>query len=139
MSINNIARQGVVTAATDTPVRDIARTMDREGANCVVVVNEATPVGTLTDRQIALAVGEHDDPGSLAAADLMRGDLVTVSAGDDVFEVVEVMAAEGVRRMPVVDEQGNVEGVVALDDVLGFLGREVAAASDLVRERSPGG
>lgn len=137
MSVKDIARPNVVTAAPDTPVRDIAGVLGTENVGCVVIVEEARPVGLLTDRTIALAVGREEDAGSLVARDLMGDDLVTVNSGTDVLELVETMEAEGVRRVPVVDDAGNLDGVVSLDDVLVHLGREFAAVAELIGKQSP--
>ena len=136
MSVKDIARPNVVTAAPDTPVRDIAGVLGTENVGCVVIVEEARPVGVLTDRGIALAVGGDGDAGSLVARDLMGDDLVTVNSGTDVFDLVETMEVEGVRRIPVVDDAGNLDGIVSLDDVLVHLGREFANVAELIGKQS---
>ena len=136
MSVEDIARPDVVTAAPDTPVRDIAGVLGTENVGCVVIVDEARPVGVLTDRRIALAVGEAGDAGSLVARDLMGDDLATVRTGTGVSDLVETMESEGVRRIPVVDDAGDLEGIVALDDVLVHLGRRFAEVAELIGERA---
>ena len=139
MSVREIAQANVVTAAPNTPVRDIAGVLRTENVGCVVIVEEAHPVGMLTDRGIALAVAEAEDPGSLLAREVMSDDLVTVGSGTGIFELVETMESEGVRRIPVVDDAGNLDGIVTLDDVLQLLGREFANVAELIRKQSAGG
>lgn len=138
MRVENIARSDVVTAAPETPVRDIAGVLGTENVDCVVIVEEARPVGLLTDRSIALAVGEAADVGSLVARDLMGDDLLTVGPETGVSELVETMEAEGIRHIPVVDEAGGLDGLVTLDDVLAHLGREFADVAELIGEGSNG-
>lgn len=138
MSVREIAQPNVVTAAPDTPVRDIAGVLRAENVGCVVVVEEARPVGVLTDRGIALAMADAADLDSLVARDVMSDDLVTVGSRTGIFELVETMESEGVRRIPVVDENGNLEGIVTLDDVLQLLGREFANVAELIRKQSAG-
>lgn len=64
--------------------------------------------------------------------DIMGGELVTAAERDDVYETLQIMRARGVRRVPVVDAEGALAGILALDDVLEILAEELDAAVKVV-------
>lgn len=137
MSISQIAQSSVVTADRNTPIQNVAATMDTQNVGSVVVVEEDKPVGLVTDRMIALALAEDPDATALTAGDLMADDLVTVGPETGVFDLVRTMSEEGIRRIPVVNDAGSLEGIVTLDDVLTLLAEELAFLADVVETQSP--
>jgi len=137
MAVRDIARRNVVTATAETPIADIAGELEAENVGSIVIVEENRPVGLLTDRRIALSLGETDDPSSLAAGDLMADDLVTVSEDVGVFDLIQTMESEGIRRLPVVNDRGSLSGIVTLDDVLVLLGDELDNVAHIIRKQAP--
>jgi len=110
--------------------------MASEEVGSVVVVDDESPVGIVTDRTIALSI---DDEGSLAerkVSDVMAGDVVTVTAGTSVFEVTRRLADAGVRRLPVIDGDGALKGIVSIDDVVVLLSEELENVSDVLSTQS---
>jgi len=137
MPVRDIAQTNVVTAAPETQITDVVAQMAAENVGSVVVLDEDTMVGLLTDRSIALALRETPDASELVAGDVMTEDVLTAHPDDDVLDVLERMDAEGVRRMPVVEPDGSLFGIVALDDVLVMLATELGHVSDLIKKQSP--
>ena len=137
MSIRQIVQSEVVTADRETPIRSVAATMASQNVGSVVIVEEHAPVGLLTDRTIALALADDADLSAATAGDLMSDDLVTVGPETGVFDLVRTMSEEGVRRMPVMDADGGLVGVVTLDDVLTLLAEELGFLADVVESQSP--
>jgi len=129
--------EDVVTTTGDTPLHEVAATMASEGVGSVVVVDDdESPIGIITDRTIALSI---DDEGTLAdrhVSDVMAGDVVTVTAGTSVFEVTQRLADAGVRRLPVIDGDGALRGIVAVDDVVVLLSQELENVSDVLSTQS---
>lgn len=125
------------TARKDATVTDLAQRMDDEGIGDFVIVEDETPVGIVTDRDIALAVGQHDDISAMTAADLMAEDLATIRADAEAVELPKKMAEHRVRRIPVVDEDGKLQGVVTLDDVVATVGEELDAIAAVIEAQSP--
>jgi CBS domain-containing protein len=75
-------------------------------------------VGALTDRDIAVkVVAEGKDPEQTSVRDVASSDLVTVSPEQDLGEALRLMASNQVRRLPVVEEDGRLVGVLAQADV----------------------
>jgi CBS domain-containing protein len=94
-------------------------------------------VGIVTDRDLAVEVmAKEVDPALVTAGDLMGRELVTVGEGSDVFETAELMRHKGVRRVPVVDDQGGLVGIVTLDDLLKIVGKQLILLAQVIgRER----
>lgn len=136
--VRTIVREDVVTAAPDTPVSEIITLLDQERVGSVVVVEETWPVGIVTDRDLALKVlGAGLDPEETPAGDVMTEDVVTVDAEAGVFEVLTEMADATVRRIPAVDADGTLAGIVTFDDFVALLGRELKKLGDIVEAESP--
>lgn len=125
------------TAQKDATIKDLAQRMGTEGIGDLIIVENETPVGIVTDRDIALAVGQHDDVSSMTASDLMAEDLATIQADAEAVELPKKMAEHKVRRIPVVDEDGNLQGVVTLDDVVSTIGEELDAIATVIEAQSP--
>jgi CBS domain-containing protein len=127
MSSLDLARRNVVTCRPTTTVADVADLMATEGVGSVVVTDqEGHPVGMVTDRDLvvrALAAGL--DPNDLAAEDVMTADPETVRSDNGVFELTQKFSAAGVRRLPLVDSNGLLVGIVSIDDVMLLLTQEL--------------
>lgn len=126
------------TAQKDTSIKDLARTMDDEGIGDLIIVEDDEPVGIVTDRDIALKVGRNDDFSSLTAADLISEDLVTISADAEDIELTKKLAEGKVRRLPVVNDDGSLQGIVTLDDVVATIGEELDNIATVIEAESPG-
>jgi CBS-domain-containing membrane protein len=72
------------------------------------------------------------DPTTLKAADLISREIVVVREDQGVFETIEHMRAHGVRRMPVVDQQGALVGIVSIDDLIELLAEELSKLPKLI-------
>jgi CBS domain-containing protein len=104
---------------TDAPVAAAARAMRDLDVGAVVVMENDKPLGIVTDRDIvvrALARGRGLDAATVG--DICSRDLATVPAGASVEDALGVMAARGVRRLPVTIARGSVVGIVSIDDLV---------------------
>ncbi|WP_336345298.1 CBS domain-containing protein [Halalkalicoccus ordinarius] len=138
MPVLDLAREDVITVERDAEVSEISETMNDERVGSVVVVEDGAPVGIVTDRTIALAVGQEDDVSSLVAEDLMSEDPETVAADTGAYELATAFGDAKVRRLPVVDDEGQLEGIVSLDDVIATSAEELEEAAKVIEEQSPG-
>jgi len=138
MTIHDIARTDVVTASREQSAGNLATVMTEEDVGSVVIEEEDRPVGIVTDRDLMVKVLEpRADPTTVSAGDIMTENPTTVSIDDGVFDVARAMAEASVRRMPVVDSEGNVAGIVTLDDFLVLLTGELEALAGVVEAESP--
>jgi CBS domain-containing protein len=137
MAIGEICNREVVVVTRETTVAEAARLMREHHVGDVIVVMEEggqrTPVGILTDRDVVVevvAIGLN--PSTLTVAEIMVPELATVQEKTGVFEAIRYMRDKGVRRMPIVGEDGVLIGILALDDLLELLAEELGALARLV-------
>jgi CBS domain-containing protein len=80
-------------------------------------------VGVLTDRDHVVRVLAQDGPatGATAIVDVMTSKLVTAQEGDALVDALKKMRSFGARRLPVVNERGGLEEILAFDDLVEFV------------------
>jgi CBS domain-containing protein len=102
----------------DKSVAYAAKMMKDEDVGLAPIVEGDRLVGTVTDRDIAIrVVAEGRDPESTTVRQIASTDLVTIDPEQDLDEALLLMARHQVRRLPVVEEDGRLVGVVAQADV----------------------
>jgi CBS domain-containing protein len=124
----------VVTVAPEASVFEIADTMDAHSVGCVVVTDPAgRPLGIVTDRDLVRrVVATGRDAEKTQARDVMSGDVATAPLDARLPQVLEIMRARGVRRLPLV-EDGRVSAIVALDDIVLELSSDLWNLSETAR------
>jgi CBS domain-containing protein len=127
-----------ITASRETTVGELATIMADENIGDLIITGEERPVGIVTDRDIVLALAEHDDVASLTAADVMTADPVAIRGDAEDFDLAETFAEAKVRRLPVVDAEGKLTGVVTLDDLVAIVGEEMKNVATVIESQSPG-
>lgn len=137
MSVGRICVRQVLTASPEECVREAAlRMMQREVGALVVIDLERRPVGILTDRDIALrCVAEGRDPDATQIATLMSAPVARVRESSTIEGALAEMARLRVRRLPVVDDDGRLLGILAFDDVLELLAEEAETVGRLLAKR----
>jgi CBS domain-containing protein len=117
-SVRDLMTSNPSTVDPGAPVAEAAKLMAREDVGIVPVVDGGRLAGTITDRDIAVrVVAEGKDPQSTKVGDVASQDLVTVDPQQDLDEALRLMAQHQVRRLPVVEEDGKLVGIVAQADV----------------------
>ena len=110
---------------SDHNVGALVVTRDLEGVR--------VPVGLITDRDIVIEVlGEGVDVGTVLVGDIMSDELLTAGEGDDLWGSLQRMRSAGVRRLPVVDTRGALQGIVTVDDVIELLADELTQMAKLM-------
>ena len=83
-----------------------------------VLADEKAPIGIITDRDIALALGTKDRKASdVKVQEVMSGRLFAAKPDDDIHTALKVMRREKVHRLPVIDDEGELKGVLSLNDI----------------------
>ncbi len=117
-TIRDLMTSNPTTIEPDKTVVDAAKLMGDEDAGLIPIVEGRKLVGTITDRDIATrVVAESKDPQSTKVRDVMTSRLVTIDPDQDLDEALRLMAQHQVRRLPVVEEDGKIVGIVAQADV----------------------
>ena len=85
----------------------------------IPLVEDGKPVGILTDRDIAIAVTMQNRPASdICVSELGRRGIVVCKTGDKLASALKTMSKHRVRRLPVVDGDGNMTGIITISDIL---------------------
>jgi len=109
--------RNVKTAAAGSSLRDVAAIMRDGDMGAVPVVDGSKLVGIVTDRDIVVrGIAEGAGPET-PVSDLMTRELFSVRPDDFVFEAIRLMGDKQVRRLPVIDPNGELKGIIAMADV----------------------
>ncbi len=134
MPIGEFCNRSVVFATRSMSIPDAAILMRQYHVGDLVVVDvvdgKRVPVGIITDRDIVVEVVakslRYDD---FTVGDIMSPQIVSVKNNEGVFETIRLMRTKGVRRIPVVNQDGGLEGIMAADDMLDLLAEEITELS----------
>jgi CBS domain-containing protein len=117
-SIRELMSSNPCAIEADKPVAYAAQMMKQEDVGLAPVVEGDRLVGTLTDRDIVVrVVAEGRNPEEVSVREVASTDLVTVDPQQDLDEALRLMASNQIRRLPVVEEDGRLVGVLAQADV----------------------
>jgi CBS domain-containing protein len=117
-SIKEVMTPSPTTVEPDASVVEAARTMRERDTGIVPVVENGKLIGTVTDRDIVVRlIAEGRDPGSATVREIASTDLVTVDPQQELDEGLRLMAQHKVRRLPVVEDDGRLVGIVSQADV----------------------
>jgi CBS domain-containing protein len=117
-TIRDLMTSNPTTIEPDRTVVDAAKLMRDEDAGLIPVVEGQKLIATITDRDITIrVVAEGKDATSTNVRDVASTRLVTVDPDQNLEEALQLMAKNQVRRLPVVEEDGRLVGIVAQADV----------------------
>ena len=125
MKLSTRFTRGVVTASPDAPLSQVAAMMKNRNVGAVVVEEQMRPVGIVTDRDLALALGANGYLTSTPVREIMTRHVLAVPDTTDIFTATKYMKERHVRRLPIVDKNDRLIGMVTLDDLLSCLGQEL--------------
>ena len=134
-SIRELMTSNPCTIDADKSVAYAAKMLRDEDVGLAPIVEGEKLIGTLTDRDIAIrVVAEGKDPDQTTVREVASTNLVTIDPQQDLDEALRLMAQHQVRRLPVVEEDGKLVGVVAQADVARH--SDDATTGELVEEIS---
>lgn len=149
MSVGKLCNREVVIVEKGSDALEAARLMREFHVGDLVVVmprgQENIPLGIVTDRDLVIEVLAREvDPAAVSVMDLLTGELVTAGEEEDLLDCLQRMRQKGVRRLPVINKRGGLEGILTMDDVLDLLSEEltdvvalITRQADRERQRRP--
>ncbi len=137
MSAGEYCNREVVMVARNESLRTAIELMRDQHVGSLVVTaqHDATvrPVGILTDRDIVIEVLAQDvDMNSVNVGDIMSDQLVKVSEDTSLVDAVSLMKQRGVRRLPVVDADEGLVGILTVDDIIDLLSEQISSLVGLI-------
>lgn len=140
MNVGQIRSRNLVRAPRSTLLLQAAILMRQHHVGALLVTedppDQARVVGIVTDRDLVLrAMAMGIGPGDASLADVLAGGFATIEADAGLRDAVEAMRREGVRRLGVTDERGELVGLVSFDDIVDAIAarfaQSAARANDL--------
>jgi CBS domain-containing protein len=130
MGLSELCSRSVVVSLAKASVEEASRLMREQHVGSVVVVEETArgrrPVGIVTDRDIVIeVVAAGVDPATVTVGEIIGPELVTAREVDEPWDTIRVMRERGVRRIPVVSDDGLLVGIVTVDDLLEILAEQL--------------
>ncbi len=139
MTIQDICQHSVDTAGPGESAFQAAERMHQRTVGALVVVDDAgTPVGIVTDRDLALrVVAAGRDAYSTPVREVMTPQPKTAPAATSIEDALSTMRAGAFRRLPIVDKHGHLAGLVALDDIVVLLSKEIGRVGRVLKQEMP--
>lgn len=137
MPVGHLGPDSVVENDAGDTVGDVVDTFESEDVGAVIVTENDDPIGIVTDRDIALAVDSEDNLAEQPVESVMNDDPVTLHEDDEAMEISRTIEEHNVRRIPIVDDDGKVTGMVTLDDLVATIGEQLDNVADTIEAQSP--
>ena len=126
MKVKDAMHEGVTWVPPTTRIAELARAMRDEGIGSIPVGENDKLIGMVTDRDIAIkGLADGRDPATLTARDVMTGPILYCRTEEDIDDAARVMEQHQVRRLPVIDENKRMVGILSLGDIASATSHEL--------------
>jgi CBS domain-containing protein len=130
MQVSDIMHREVVTVAAGDSFAQVAAVLHEHGISSVVVQDDGTPTGIVTERDVVNVVATGEDPSSISVGDRMSTNLTTADARTEIVDAARLMAERKIRHLPVMD-RGSLAGIISIRDLLSWAVEEVTGGHEL--------
>jgi CBS domain-containing protein len=135
MSLERLIRRPVRTLAPDASCREAAVLMRDAKVGAVVVAEGNRPLGVVTDRDLVVRVlAPGDDPDRVRLREVMSSEPVFLAAPRSLDQLIASMRDLTVRRVPIVDEKGSLQGMITMDDLHVLLAEQLADLAQVIQK-----
>lgn len=118
MKVRDLMTTDVKSCTPDTNLATAAALMQKADCGVLPVVAD-TLLGVITDRDICLAASKKETSVlRTKVSDVISGEVYTCTTDDKVKDALKIMREKKVRRLPVVNEEGELKGILSLNDIL---------------------
>lgn len=138
MKIGEFCNREVVVIKSDESVKVAAELMRTHHVGDLVLVEEQNkkwvPIGIITDRDLVVEVMASGlTPDSLAVKDILTEPLVFLFENDSFFDALDLMHTQRVRRLPIVNSDNSLVGIITIDDMVDILSEKLTQIVSLVK------
>jgi CBS domain-containing protein len=132
MDVSKAMHKGVEWRGPETPVAELSKIMREQDIGAIPIGENDRLIGMVTDRDLALrALDSGRDPNTLKARDVMTKEIVYCRTNEDIGDAIRLMEQKKIRRLPVIDENKRMVGMLSLGDAAHAVGQSMAG--ELVR------
>jgi CBS domain-containing protein len=120
MKVEDVMTKDVRSCAPETDLAAAAMLMWEHDCGTLPVVDDGDKVvGMITDRDICIAAAtKHQDIAGVKVSEVTTGQVYSCTPGQDVSEALETFRQAQVRRLPVVDDEGKLQGILSMNDIV---------------------
>lgn len=134
--VSQVMSKVVYTVPPDLPVKKALLTMSEKSLSCMVVVDNQHPVGILTERDVAKLLIDYKDISGIKVGEVMTPGVLTAHGDTPLPVAVQDMKKNEVRRLVVVDQQGEIIGITTQSDIVkGLEGKYIEALHEIIKEK----
>ena len=115
--INKIMNNSIVSVDSSVSATDAAKMMEDTDVGAVIVLENGSPIGILTDRDFAIKITAHSYPIDTPVRRIMSSPLISIDSSSDLWTASDLMSSRNVRKLPVIDDD-KVVGIVTSSDIV---------------------
>ena len=120
MTVSKVMTKSVISVDSSTSVNDAAKMMSDAKVGAVIVMNNNTPVGIVTDRDFAVKIVAYAYPITTPVRKIMSSPLFSINSDESVRTAADLMHDRGIRKLPVIDNE-NIVGMITATDIVNLL------------------
>ncbi|AHE67014.1 CBS domain-containing protein [Legionella oakridgensis] len=140
MKVGEFCNREVIVIYSDESVMTAAKLMRKHHVGNVILVEKhddfRKPIGIITDRDLVIEVMVPKiSPEDLVVRDLITGPLLTIGEEDSLYDALDLMRIKGIRRLPVIGKQGELVGIITIDDITDLLTEMLGRVAGVVEQQ----
>ncbi|MBS1268396.1 MAG: Homoserine O-acetyltransferase [Nitrosopumilus sp.] len=118
--VGKIMNNSVVSVDSSVSATDAAKMMEDTDVGAVIILENGSPIGIVTDRDFAIKITAHSYPIDTPVRRIMSAPLISVDSSSDIWEASDLMSARNVRKLPVIDDD-KVVGIITSSDIVKYI------------------
>jgi len=115
--VRDIMTENVITVDANTTANEAAKLMEKKMIGAIIVTENDTPIGIITDRDFAVRIVAHAYPYHTSVKQIMSSPLISINSNEPVRTIADLMNARAIRKLPVIDDD-KVMGIVTATDLV---------------------
>jgi len=117
IKIDRIMNNSIVSVDSSVSATDAAKMMEDTDVGAVIVLENGSPIGIVTDRDFAIKITAHSYPIDTPVRRIMSSPLISIDSNSDLWVASDLMSSRNVRKLPVIDDD-KVVGIVTSSDIV---------------------
>jgi len=117
IKIDKIMNNSIVSVDSSVSATDAAKMMEDTDVGAVIVLENGSPIGIVTDRDFAIKITAHSYPIDTPVRRIMSSPLISIDSNSDLWMASDLMSSRNVRKLPVIDDD-KVVGIVTSSDIV---------------------